>query len=125
VEGPVEVPGLGLLPVHTIMREEKTVRPVGAVTRSGIPFSAYEIHMGETPRPAGLQPFAMLSDGTPEGVRMGRVIGTYLHGAFESAAVLSELLGQAIPEPPPKQKNYDLLADWFDRNQRNFQELYL
>jgi adenosylcobyric acid synthase len=120
-----EVPGLGLLPVRTTMREEKTVRPVGAVTQSGIPFSAYEIHMGETPRPARMQPFAMLSDGTAEGVRIGNVVGTYLHGALECAAVLSEVLGREIPEPPPKQRNYDLLADWFDRNQRNFQELYL
>jgi adenosylcobyric acid synthase len=120
-----EAPGLGLLPVRTTLREEKTVRPVGAVTRSGIPFPAYEIHMGETPRPSRTQPFAMLADGTPEGVCMGNIVGTYLHGAFERAAVLSELLGREIPEPTTKQHNYNLLADWFDRHQRHFAELYL
>ena len=70
-------------------------------------------------------PFATLTDGTLEGVRQGKIAGTYLHGALEYAAVLSELLGRDIPEPAPKQHNYDLLADWFDRNQRGFKELYL
>jgi adenosylcobyric acid synthase len=120
-----EVSGLGLLPVRTTMREEKTVRPVEAVTESGIRLCAYEIHMGETPRPAGAEPFATLSDGTPEGVRQGKIVGTYLHGALENAAVLSEVLGREIPESTPKQHNYNLLADWFDRHQRNFAELYL
>ena len=120
-----EAPGLGLLPVRTVMQGEKTVRPVEAVTRSGARFPAYEIHMGETQRPAGAVPFATMTDGAPEGVRCGRVAGTYLHGALENAAVLSELLGREIPEPAPKQRNYDLLADWFDRHQRRFEELYL
>ena len=107
------------------MREVKTVRPVEAATPTGICFPAYEIHMGETPRPAGAEPFATLSDGTPEGVRQGEIVGTYLHGALENAAVLSELLGRVIPESTPKQHNYKLLADWFDRHQRGFAEMYL
>ncbi len=120
-----EAPGLGLLPVRTTMREVKTVRPVDAATPTGISFSAYEIHMGETPRPAEAAPFATFADGSLEGVRQGKIVGTYLHGALENAAVLSELLGREIPESTPKQHNYNLLADWFDRHQRNFEELYL
>ena len=120
-----EAPGLGLLPVRTTMRAEKTVRPVEGVTRRGIRFPAYEIHMGDTPRPASAAPFATLDGGDPEGVRIGPVAGTYLHGALESPALLSELLNRDIPAPPPKQRNYDLLADWFDRHQRRFEELYL
>jgi adenosylcobyric acid synthase len=120
-----EAPGLGLLSVRTTMRDEKTVRPVEAATGSGICFTAYEIHMGETPRPEGAMVFATLSDGTLEGVKQGNIAGTYLHGALENASVVSELLGRDIPEPAPKQRNYDLLADWFERNQRGFKELYL
>src|SRR5262249_38282901 len=99
--------------------------PVQAVTPSGVSFAAYEIHMGETTRPAGVTPFATLRDGSTEGVRMGAHTGTYLHGALECAGVLSELLGRTIAEPSPKQRNYDLLPEWFDRHQRGFEELYL
>jgi adenosylcobyric acid synthase len=121
----LEAPGLGLLPIHTTLQGEKIVRPIEAQTSSGIRFSAYEIHMGETPRPAGAASFATLSDGTPEGVRLDNVAGTYLHGALENADVLSEILGYEIPPAPSKQRNYDLLADWFEAHQRHFAELYL
>jgi adenosylcobyric acid synthase len=117
--------GLGLIPARTVLRAEKTVRPVEAVTPSGIRFAAYEIHMGETPRPASLSPFATLADGVEDGVRGERVAGTYLHGALECASVASELLGFDIPAATPKQHNYQRLAEWFARNQRGFEDLYL
>jgi len=117
--------GLGLLPVHTILRGEKTVCPVEAVSPSGVRFTAYEIHMGETPRPAGAAPFAILSDGTAEGVRIGPNAGTYLHGALECAELVSELVGWTVPPLPPKQENYARLAVWFGRHQRGFEEMYL
>jgi adenosylcobyric acid synthase len=120
-----EATGLGLLPVRTTLRGEKTVRPVEAVSPPGTWFQAYEIHMGETSRPSGVAPFATLSTGEEEGVRMDRLAGTYLHGALENAEVLSQLMGHAIPDARPKQRNYDLLAEWFDRHQRGFEELYL
>jgi adenosylcobyric acid synthase len=123
--GAGEARGLGLLPVRTVLRAEKTVRPVEAVTPSGIRFAAYEIHMGDTPRPEHAEPFAMLSDGAVEGVRMGGCVGTYLHGALESAEVLSELLGWTVPPVAPKQQSYAQLAAWFDRHQRSFAEMYL
>jgi adenosylcobyric acid synthase len=119
------IPGLGLLPIQTEMREDKTVRLVEAVTASGVRFSAYEIHMGETTRPANAAPFAVLADGTPEGIRSGRLIGTYLHGALENAQVASEILGLPVSPAVSKQQNYQLLADWFDRHQRGFAEIYL
>jgi adenosylcobyric acid synthase len=120
-----EARGLGLLPVTTELRAEKTVRPVHASTRSGISFEAYEIHMGETARPADAEPFAVLSDGAPEGVRAGRHAGTYLHGALESAEVLSELLGWTVPPAAPRAQTYAQLADWFEQHQHGFEELYL
>ena len=117
--------GLGLLPVQTVLRPEKTVRTVDGVTGSGVGFSAYEIHMGYTQRPPQAAPFAVLIDGTSDGVRMGRHCGTYLHGALESAELLSELLGWPVPPAPSKQENYARLAEWFARHQRGFEEMYL
>jgi adenosylcobyric acid synthase len=120
-----EAPGLGMLAVRTVMLCEKTVRGVEAATPSGIRFEGYEIHMGETSRPPGAQPFAMLSDGAPDGIRTPNCVGTYLHGALESAEVLSELLGCPIPPAPPKQESYAQLAAWFDKHAPRFEELYL
>ena len=126
VESPVrEAQGLGLLPVRTVLETSKTTRAVEAATPSGIPFAAYEIHMGRTARPAGAEPFAVFPDGATDGIRAGRCAGTYLHGALESPAVLSELLGFDVPALPPKQETYAQLADWFGRHARRFEEFYL
>jgi adenosylcobyric acid synthase len=121
----IEARGLNMLPVRTVLKQEKRVRAVEATTPSGIRFKAYEIHMGETSRPPGARPFAVLSDGAEDGVRTGDCAGTYLHGALECAEVLSELLGSPVPAAPPKQESYAQLAAWFDRNARGFEELYL
>ena len=87
------VTGLGLLPVDTRLAAEKTTVVRRATTPGGASFDAYEIHHGVTSSPHALAPFAILDDGRPEGVREGRVIGTYLHGAFENAAVCREIFG--------------------------------
>ena len=68
-----------------------------------------------------------LASGEPEGIRMGRCAGTYLHGALENAEFLSELLGYSVAEPPSKDSAYDDLANWFEAhaNMGLFEELYL
>lgn len=118
--------GLGLLPVTTVMEREKITRVVDADTPGGHRFRGYEIHMGRTEVSGAAVPFAVV-EGRAEGCRIGRVTGTYLHGALEDAAVLSELLGLSIPEPPPKEQEYDKLAAWFaaNANQQRFEELFL
>jgi adenosylcobyric acid synthase len=114
-------PGLGLLPVTTIMQPQKTVRPVRAQL-DGATFDAYEIHMGITTAPADCRPFAVV-DGKPEGIRSGRCFGTYLHDAMRCEAVLKMFGLQTIKREPP----YDRLADWFASNAdlKLFEELYL
>ena len=57
---PRAMPGLGQLPIRTIMRGEKTVRrAAGRAHLCNAPaFSGYEIHMGETLYENGAEPFA-------------------------------------------------------------------
>jgi adenosylcobyric acid synthase len=119
--------GLGLLPARTVLMPEKVARRVRASTPSGIDFEAYEIHLGETSRPTNAQPFAVLENGCPEGIRAGRCVGTYLHGALEHPDVLSELLSRRIEPAPTRHATYEALADWFEAhaNQDLFKELYL
>jgi adenosylcobyric acid synthase len=124
VESGSSYPGLSFLPVSTIMRAEKTVRAVTACTPCGARFDAYEIHMGETPA-SDADPFAF-AEGKPEGIRSGRCVGTYLHGALESTDVLRELGIESTPLPS-REHTYDELARWFDTHAdtRLFEELYL
>ncbi len=109
--GPRSAQGLGWLPVRTVLSREKVTRAVEARTPGGAAFGAYEIHLGETVGTG--DPFATLSCGTPEGMRAGGVLGTYLHGALESPAVVRELFGIDVPAP---ERSYDQLADWWERN---------
>ena len=119
--------GLALLPGRTVLAKEKITRRVQARTSSGIAFEAYEIHLGETTRPLDEEPFAILQDGTTDGIRQDNVIGTYLHGALENAAVLSELLRRTVEPAPTRNTTYNALADWFETNinQKLFEDLYL
>ena len=129
--------GLGLLPIETRMLAEKTARVVeGRLAANDIPFRAYEIHMGKTVPNAGGAPFAIV-DGKPEGHERDRIIGTYLHGAFEYPEVLRSLLAHVaqrrskeipnITSRISKNEHYDRLADWFEQHadMELFQELYL
>lgn len=118
--------GLDLLPVETILTGEKTTRAVAAVSPAGTAFPAYEIHMGVTTRPLEAQPFAIV-DGIPEGIRIGRVAGTYLHGALENEGLLAEILGVPVEAAVPKDALYDRLADWFEAHAdiAAFERLYL
>jgi adenosylcobyric acid synthase len=119
-----EIAGLGLLPVRTVLGTEKTTQVVNARTPQGQVFSAYEIHIGETTPCADPDfPFAVLSGDRVEGFRRERVIGTYLHGAFEDPAVLREL--GIVPASTGGIDTDQRLADWFDAHAERFEELFL
>ena len=99
VEGGGRQQGLGLLPIRTVMAQEKTTReaegdllhpqlfgqPIAASTVRG-----YEIHVGQTEYLGAAEAFACIRrTGSPDEVvldgcvgQQGRVIGTYLHGIF-------------------------------------------
>lgn len=125
--GTTTAAGLGLLPVSTVLNEDKIVRNIEAVLPSGHRFSAYEIHLGRTTYPGARVPFAQLADGTADGLSFNRCIGTYLHGALEDTVVLSNLLGRQVTPVPTRPHTYEALADWFAAHvdQQQFQDLYL
>lgn len=118
--------GLSLLPVKTVITRDKRTEVVQATTPSGTSFGAYAIHAGRTsPIESGdVERFATLGDGSTDGVRRNRVIGTYLHGAFENAALCKEVFG-AAPSEDSKQASYARLADWFDAHVRHVDQLGL
>ncbi|MEO8242228.1 MAG: cobyric acid synthase [bacterium] len=79
-----ETPGLGLLDVTTTMTADKRLTRTEAIhAATGLPISAYEIHIGRSAGPDCGRPFARIA-GRDEGAVSvnGRVMGSYLHGMF-------------------------------------------
>lgn len=96
VEGPPGgIDGLGLLDVDTVLTTRKALRRVDGEALGG-GFSGFEMHMGETAGPDAGRPFALLSDGRADGATSpdGRVLGTYVHGAFAAAGLRAALLAR-------------------------------
>src|SRR5204862_4390816 len=105
------VSGLNLLDFTTVLEREKVTRQ--ATARFAKPdclghdggnhadplFSGYEIHLGDTLLGKGTQPLFQLQrlgdeEGHHDGAisTNGRVLGSYLHGLFDSAEGLDRLL---------------------------------
>jgi adenosylcobyric acid synthase len=94
------VPGLGLLPVITILGTEKQVSHVTRRFRpdlgppweslAGLEVPGYEIHYGTTEAPSTLE--GAFLDGS--GLVAGSVLALYLHGLCEDPAVVKALTGQ-------------------------------
>ena len=119
------VEGLGLLPVHTVLDQDKVVRTVRAKV-GGVAVGAYEIHLGHSTCAIELPAFASLEDGRGVGVVADGVIGTYLHGVFEHASVASLLFGAHAVREDARQP-YDALARWFAEyaDMKLFEEQFL
>ncbi len=123
--GPDSEPGLGLLPGTTVFQREKTVRRVrfdllpsqGVLEGSGpVSGMGYEVHTGRTlPGESRHTAVALLSTPgrdapTPDGALSedGWVLGTYVHGFFDSPDVAGRILGNVarrnalpVPQAPP------------------------
>jgi adenosylcobyric acid synthase len=86
--------GLGLLDIATELTREKRLEQVsGACAFADTSVTGYEIHMGTSEGAARSKP-AFMIDGRPEGARSDddHVLGTYLHGLFDTPSACSALL---------------------------------
>ncbi|MBQ8152304.1 MAG: cobyric acid synthase [Prevotella sp.] len=88
-EGDIErIPGLGLLPVTTIIDGEKKTRQVTCEFGQG-----YEIHQGTTTPLEKPSPLLHLHNGTEDGYKVDdHCMGTYVHGILDNTAFIDALL---------------------------------
>ncbi len=117
--------GLGLLEVETVLTGDKQVRPVsGRELASGLPVNGYEIHLGRTVGPATGRPW-LLVEGERDGAISadGRIMGSYVHGLFQSDAFRRAFLSRlgAVPDDALNysgaiQSTLEQLADHLEAN---------
>ncbi|QUE74421.1 cobyric acid synthase [Stutzerimonas stutzeri] len=90
--------GLGLLTLTTELAAQKQLRNVrGHLLLGDAPIEGYEIHAGISQGPALELAAVRLEDGRMDGAVSadGQVLGTYLHGLFETPEACQALLGWA------------------------------
>jgi lipid II isoglutaminyl synthase (glutamine-hydrolysing) len=99
-----EMPGVGLLPLETVAGERRLIGDVLLETDLG-PVAGFENHAGRTRLDEGATPLGRVvsgfgNDGESgfEGCRLGRAIGTYLHGPLlpRNPRLADWLLEQAL-----------------------------
>lgn len=103
--------GLGLLAFSTTLEEEKQLRNVrGRLLLEDAEVSGYEIHAGVTCGAALSNAAVLLEDGRSDGAQSadGQILGTYLHGLFETPAACSALLRWAGLQDVQEVDYYDL-----------------
>ena len=104
----LSMPGLGLLPIHTVMTQQKTTRQV-EFDFQGQRCRGYEIHQGVS---TAADPFVIHN----------HCIGTYIHGCLDNAAVVDFLLNDNRQHTPTmsiedyREQQYDYLADHVRRH---------
>ena len=119
-------PGLGLLPLVTVFEPAKTVQRTSAAfgqltgawaPLSGVAACGYEIHHGQTAQHPAMAAKGDVAREVMPGIAWqnpaGNVLGVYLHGLFEDAAVLQALFGA---QAPTLDTVFDGLADGVARH---------
>ncbi len=117
--------GLGLLDIETTLAASKRLLNVkGTLALEPVEVSGYEIHSGVT-KGKGLDSPAVFLDGCNDGALSpdGAILGTYLHGLFESSEASTALLRwaglkrvQPLDYRALREESIDRLADILEQH---------
>lgn len=128
---PGKTDGLALLPVETILQAPKTTT-LTSFRWDGIEGRGYEIHMGQTRRRQA-EPLVEIFERNSETCQdddgcqaeEGRVVGTYLHGLFDTPAIVRKWLAKiglghlevgSLQGPLARNQAYEDLADHMEKH---------
>jgi adenosylcobyric acid synthase len=126
VEAGGSIRGLGLLPMDTILEQQKTRRQVqgklpelgGIFQRlSGLDFVGYEIHMGQSALRETQQ-----EDTLPVVMQTGNIYGSYVHGIFDKKEIAVTLL-QALAENKGQTFEIENWQDYSDVKEAEYDKL--
>ncbi len=115
-----QIPGLGLLPIKTLLEGEKITRQVVfRFSGDGNECKGYEIHNGRTEYLASIEPLNRLADGNGDGCKVENCMGTYIHGILDNKAFVDYLLQPFLTNKELqtfdyfkfKEEQFDKLAD--------------
>jgi adenosylcobyric acid synthase len=129
---PGSSPGLGLLPVETVLKAPKTTTLTCFRWGQETIGCGYEIHMGQTIRLGG-SPLLTVHSRNQQTCQDedgcistdGRVMGTYMHGLFDTPTVtrlwlnrigMENLPVQQLHGPAARDQAYDKLSRHFERH---------
>ncbi len=89
------IPGLGILPVRTVLTPEKTTEQCTFLFRhDDTKCSGYEIHMGETHRKGG-DTLCKITGKYDDGCFLNeKTWGTYIHGILDNTTVINRMLDE-------------------------------
>lgn len=124
VEGEIEkIPGLGILPVSTILSKEKVTEQCEfTFLDQKEKCTGYEIHMGETSAETE-SPLCKTGDTVDGYFLNNKTWGTYIHGIFDNPAIIEYILKQVNKKvhvdfnfQEYKDENFNKLANLLRKN---------
>ena len=116
IEGTIaSLPGLGLLPIRTVITPEKTTRQV-TFSFGGHECHGYEIHQGVShPSPDQGGTSEGLTSGDEPVMQKANCIGTYIHGFLDNAPVIEHLLKDKASTVAPAQSYSEFKEEQYNR----------
>jgi len=132
--------GFGLLDVETVLEKEKVLSRSRGHLTDGTLIDGYEIHMGQTILGQGAKPLVHVESRNRKSIEDldgavshdGKIMGGYFHGLFDFPDFRNAFLQKLDPAYSGedagiaaefKQKQYDLLAEHFEKN-LNLEKLF-
>ena len=89
--------GLRYVEMDTVMHASKVTQEVRGFV-GGTAVYGYEIHCGRSTQTATYPPLVVLDSGGTEGIRLPKLIGTYIHGIFDAPGAVAAILGTVRPD---------------------------
>ncbi|WP_342536511.1 cobyric acid synthase [Sporosarcina sp. FSL K6-3508] len=108
---------LGLLPIETVLVDEKQTTVVKGTNYAGQEMTGFELHLGRSTPTRPIQSFICLDNGRQDGVYTDQVMGTYLHGVFQNRMFTRNYFNQIRVEKGLEEVSGEILSDYERREQ--------